>query len=110
MQARPSGWDQQVQTDEGLPERGGQELIFMVGCGYIEDGEWSFKCFTTEALNEPDEARVIDQWFEHMQAVRDRLGMESKSATALPASSAAASHHGESSPRAQRRPSPRGVS
>ena len=56
-----------------IPERGGQELIFMIGCGHIEDGDWRFECFTTDALTEPDEARIIDQWFEHMQAVRDRL-------------------------------------
>lgn len=56
-----------------IPGRGGQELIFMIGCGHLEDGEWLFECLTTNALNEPDEADVIDAWFEHMTAVRDRL-------------------------------------
>ena len=23
-----------------IPERGGQPLIFMIGCGHVEDGEW----------------------------------------------------------------------
>jgi hypothetical protein len=32
-----------------------------------------FACFTTGSLNEPDEAGIIDAWFEHMGAVRDRL-------------------------------------
>ena len=56
-----------------LPDRGGQELIFMVGCGHIEDGDWVFRYFTTDRLTEPHEAEVIDAWFEHMRAVRDRL-------------------------------------
>jgi hypothetical protein len=56
-----------------FPARGGQDLIFMIGCGHIEDGEWRFECFTADTLTEPDEAKIIDAWFEHMGAVRDRL-------------------------------------
>ena len=56
-----------------IPRRGGQPLIFMIGCGHLEDGEWRFECFITDRLDEPSEARVIDDWFEHMTAVRDRL-------------------------------------
>ena len=64
----------------GIPQRGGQPLIFMVGCGHLEDGEWRFACFVTERLDEPSEAKVIDDWFEHMTAVCDRLapGMDPK--------------------------------
>lgn len=56
-----------------IPERGGQELIFMIGCGHIEDGEWRFQCFITPDLGEPEEARIIDEWIAHMHEVRDRL-------------------------------------
>jgi hypothetical protein len=56
-----------------LPEKGGQALIFMIGCGHIEDGEWRFASFTADALSEPDEARIIDEWFAHMSEVRARL-------------------------------------
>ena len=42
---------------ERIPERGGQNLIFMIGCGHLEQGEWLHKYFTTGALVEPDEAR-----------------------------------------------------
>ena len=56
-----------------IPERGGQELIFMIGCGHIEDSEWRYACFVTDDLTEPEEARAIDGWFAHMHAVRDRL-------------------------------------
>ena len=56
-----------------IPERGGQPLIFMVGCGHVEAGEWTFECFITDRLDEPSEARMIDDWMDHMTAVRDRL-------------------------------------
>ena len=56
-----------------IPRRGGQPLIFMVGCGHVEEGEWVFECFITDRLDEPYEAEVIDAWFEHMTSVRDRL-------------------------------------
>ena len=49
------------------------QLIFMVGCGHMEGGEWRFHCFITERLTEEEEARVLDDWFEHMTVVRDRL-------------------------------------
>ena len=57
----------------GIPERGGQPLIFMAGCGHLEDGGWRFKCFVADRLDERSEAKVIDDWFEHMTSVRDRL-------------------------------------
>ncbi len=56
-----------------IPERGGQPLIFMVGCGHLEDGEWRFECFVADRLDERSEAKVIDDWFDHMTSVRDRL-------------------------------------
>ncbi len=56
-----------------IPERGGQELIFMIGCGHIEDGTWRFECFVTDDLTEPEEARIIDEWVAHMHEVRDSL-------------------------------------
>lgn len=56
-----------------LPHRGGQTLIYMIGCGHIEDGEWQFTSFTVDALTEPEEAHIIDHWFDHMAEVRSRL-------------------------------------
>ena len=56
-----------------IPRRGGQPLIFMVGCGHVEEGEWVFECFITDRLDEVSEGKVIDAWFEHMTSVRDRL-------------------------------------
>ena len=56
-----------------LPDRGGQPLVFMVGCGHLEDGQWRFACFTADDLTEPSEAAVIEQWMEHMASVGARL-------------------------------------
>ena len=59
-----------------LPEKGGQSLIFMIGCGHMEEGEWQFKSLATECLSLTEEARIIDEWIEHMAAVCQRLDPE----------------------------------
>ena len=56
-----------------LPDRGGQPLIFMIGCGHVEDEEWQFSCFVTETLTKPEEARIIQDWLSHMTDVCARL-------------------------------------
>ena len=56
-----------------IPEMGGQDLIFMIGCGHIEGGAWQFRCFTTHDLSEAAEAAAIEEWLAHMQATRVRL-------------------------------------
>lgn len=61
-----------------FPERGGQTLIFMVGCGHVEAGKWKFECFIADRIDEPSEARAIDDWFAHMAAVRARLAPGSR--------------------------------
>ena len=66
-----------------FPERGGQALIFMIGCGHLEGGEWTFRCFVAEEETETAEAEMIDEWLSHMEAVRQRL------APSLPAAQAA---------------------
>ena len=56
-----------------IPQRGGQPLIFMIGCGHIEDGSWRFECFITDDLTEPSEGVVIEKWLDHMAIVRNRV-------------------------------------
>ena len=58
-----------------FPGKGGQPLIFMIGCGHLEDGEWQFSCFIADRLNAAAEAAAIDAWIEHMRSVRLRLGV-----------------------------------
>ena len=56
-----------------LPKKGGQPLIFMIGCGHLEEGEWRFKSLTANELSLEEEFRIIEEWVEHMSVVRDRL-------------------------------------
>lgn len=56
-----------------IPEKGGQPLIFMIGCGHVQDGDWVFRCFTADALTEDAEADIIDAWLGHMHEVKKRL-------------------------------------
>ena len=56
-----------------IPARGGLPLVFMIGCGHVENGHWQFKCFVAEQLSEPAEATAIEQWLDHMAEVQERL-------------------------------------
>jgi hypothetical protein len=57
-----------------LPARGGQPLIFMIGCGHLEEGRFIFRCFTADALTPAAEESILDGWFAHMAEVQGRLG------------------------------------
>jgi hypothetical protein len=57
-----------------LPERGGQPLIYMIGCGHEEEGEWKFECFICDRMTEPCERDQIDAWVAHMMNTCLRLG------------------------------------
>lgn len=59
-----------------LPARGGQPLIFMIGCAHVEDGQLRFQCFTADALTPESEGHVLDAWFAHMQEVRLRFALD----------------------------------
>lgn len=56
-----------------LPEKGGQPLIFMIGCGHVEDGEWRFQSLVADRLSPEEELKIIRKWIQHMDAVRERL-------------------------------------
>ena len=55
-----------------FPGRGGQSLIFMVGCGHIAEGEWRFECFVADELTQAGEVEVIERWLAHMESVADQ--------------------------------------
>ncbi len=56
-----------------IPKKGGQPLIFMIGCGHIEKGNWQFESFIAESLTMEAEANIIDNWIAHMKEIRERL-------------------------------------
>ena len=56
-----------------LPKKGGQPIIFMIGCGHMDNGEWQFKSLATANLSAEEEIRLVREWVNHMRLVRDRL-------------------------------------
>lgn len=62
-----------------LPARGGQPMIYMIGCGHMEAGTWQFARFVADRLEAESEAEVIEAWLDHMETVRRRLSPELKS-------------------------------
>jgi hypothetical protein len=59
-----------------LPEKNGQPLIFMIGCGHYEQNKWCFKAFTLEGLTLGSELQIINDWIDHMEAVRKRVAID----------------------------------
>lgn len=60
-----------------FPERGGRALIFMVGCGHMEDGEWRFRCFVADDLSEGAQLRMVEEWIAYMEGVAGPDGLGS---------------------------------
>ena len=63
-----------------IPKKSGQPLIFMIGCGHVEDGQWRFRCFTADALVEKEETAIIDAWLAHMEDIGRRVAPKSDDA------------------------------
>ena len=61
---------------EAFPSAQGYPLVFMVGCGHMEDGRWQFRCFIADALTPQAEGTLFDAWLEHMLAIQRRLAPE----------------------------------
>ena len=49
-------------------------LIFMVGCGHVEDDQWKFSCLIADRLEESSEVAIIDAWIAHMERTVMRVG------------------------------------
>ncbi len=57
-----------------IPQRGGANMIFLIGCGHMEGRQWRYRPFLARELSVEAEGEVIDGWFAHMRDVRRRLG------------------------------------
>lgn len=57
-----------------FPESDADPVIFMIGCGHVENGKWTFRCFIADRLDPASEARAIDDWLAHMRETEARLG------------------------------------
>lgn len=60
-------------TFENLPDKGGQTLIFMIGCGHEKNGKWIFKGFTADRMTEDSEAEIIDEWLDYMKSITAKM-------------------------------------
>jgi hypothetical protein len=58
-----------------LPNMGGQALIFQIGCGCLEAGQWSFRQWTVDSLTETAEAAILDGWIVHMHEMLAARGL-----------------------------------
>ena len=58
-----------------FPKSGGQAMIFMIGCGHLEEGDWKFRCFVAARLNAPSEARIVEDWLAHMDQTSRHFGV-----------------------------------
>jgi hypothetical protein len=52
-----------------FPRKGGQPLIFQIGCGTYRDGAWRFRQFTVDDLTVDAEARMIDDWLLYLRGL-----------------------------------------
>ena len=59
-----------------FPQAGGQAMIFMIGCGHVEEGEWKFRCFIADRLDPESEARIVEAWLAHMDELSQRFDVE----------------------------------
>ncbi len=57
-----------------IPQRGGANMIFLIGCGHVEGRRWHYRSFLAREFSVEAEGEIIDGWFAHMRAVRERMG------------------------------------
>jgi hypothetical protein len=60
-----------------FPRKGGQALIFQIGCGTYRDRRWSFRQFTVEELTIDAEAQMIDAWLAGLSELARDAGERS---------------------------------
>ena len=59
-----------------FPRKGGQSVIFQIGCGTYQGGEWRFRQFTVDELSVAAEAQMIDDWLAHLHALAAEAGRD----------------------------------
>ena len=61
-----------------FPDKGGQPLIFMIGCGFLGDPNnrtsWNFGVFSANRLTEDEERRIITEWLTYLREVCEARG------------------------------------
>jgi hypothetical protein len=62
-----------------FPQKGGQSLIFQIGCGTYRERQWSFQQFTVDDLGVDAEGHMIDEWLAHLAVLAAAAGLGSAS-------------------------------
>lgn len=52
---------------DNFPKTSGKSVIFMIGIGYIENGQWVYKHYTTKELEESEENIIINNWLKDIK-------------------------------------------
>jgi hypothetical protein len=60
-----------------FPRRGGTPLIFQIGCGRYDGGEWTFAQFTARDLTVEAEGVMVDEWIAHLGRLAREAGLTS---------------------------------
>ena len=56
-----------VDFEEDWPDLKGREMVFMIGCGWEEKGEWRFERFTAEAYTPDAERTIFEQFIDFLR-------------------------------------------
>jgi hypothetical protein len=56
-----------------FPKQGGQELVFMIGCGFERNGKFEIEVFTAKNLSIEEEARIMTEWFDYMERIKSEI-------------------------------------
>ena len=59
-----------------FPDRGGQSLIFQIGCGRYGGGTWSFAQFTAHELTVAAEGDMVEAWLAHLDGLARAAGLD----------------------------------
>lgn len=65
-------------TFQSFPEKGGNAMIYLIGCGYSYKGEWYFKNFSLNRLKVEQEEYIIDQFINFMDDIKKQYKCENK--------------------------------
>ena len=65
-------------TFENLPESKCENIIYMIGCGYIcpESLEWKFMSFVVEHLSKKNEMKIILEWTNKMNELSQKYNQK----------------------------------
>ena len=58
-----------------FPKAAGQAMIFMIGCGHVEERRWKFRCFIADRLDAGSEARIVEDWLAHTKELGRSVGV-----------------------------------